>query len=340
MSIPWRELNTSKIHVFHPECNGSGRFNLRCEYDNVDCFIQVPLSTIYQCDKKISVGFPYLADHRDKLAFVRKMEELDKWLCDQFKSLWKTVNPSIKRKKSIINWFPFVRRSGHTAYMSFHIQMERVKNSQGKIILRPILDVYDRQKTRIGSVESLEPYTFAYHIIHMDCIWVAFDTNENRWNAGMQWSVVQSRVYPSVFRIGDSCLIREDVDDFPDTKDNIPLPPPPLPSISREDDPIFGKYVKMRRMGIPDGAIHMKLTQDGLTMVEFERWLNNKMITAPKSAPTPPMTSVLSAIKNGSFALKKAEERLIPVALQIKDKFTPPSKDELMSILAKLKKVS
>lgn len=337
MIIPWNELQSAKVQVHHPECNGVDRFYMRCEYDNQDCFIQVPLSTIYQCDKKMSVGFPYFAEHRDKLRFVKKMEELDKWFCDQFTKLWKTMNPSKKRKKVSIRWTPFIRRHHHTAYMSFSIQMEKTRNVQGKIILTPILDVYDRQKNRIGGVESLETMAYAYHIIHMDYIWVSYDTDATCWTAGMQWSVVQTRIYPSIFRLSENeCIIREEPNDFPDTTEHIkPISPVNLLS---EEHPIYGKYIKMRRMGIPDGAIEIKLKQEGRTMQDFENWSKTGLSAPPKN-DAPPMSALFSAIKAGGFSLKKAEKKEI-VPIQIKDKFTPPSKDDLLNILQKLKKVN
>ena len=332
MIIPWEELHTSHIQLHHPECHGIQRFHMRCEYDRSDCFIQVPLSTIYQCDKKMTVGFPYFSEQKDKLAFIKKMEEIDKWIASHFADSWKRVNPSTKKRKKVpINWSPMVRRNQHTAYLSFSIQMERIRNQQGKIVVKPILDVYDRAKKRLGGIEAVEIYAYAYHIIHMDSVWISYDEENSRWNAGMQWSVIQSRLYPSIFRVSE-CLIREDVGDFPDTKDHIVAPP----TTTNEEHPVFGKYVKMRRMGIPDGAIQMKLMQDGLTMEAFQSFMGGKKEDLPKA---PPMAALFSAIKSGGFSLKKPEKKEV-VPLVVKDKFTPPSKDELLTVLSKLKKVN
>jgi hypothetical protein len=332
MIIPWNDLDIAKIQLHHPECHGIQRFKMRCEYNNVDCFIQVPLSTIYKCDKKMSVGFPYFAEQKDKASYIRKMEEIDKWMSGQFTDLWKTINPSTKkRKKTPIQWTPMIRKNQHTAYMSFSIQMERIRNQQGKIIVKPIIDVYDRQKKRLGGIEAIEVFSYAYHIIHMDSIWISLDEENGRWNAGLQWSVVQTRMYPSVFRISE-CMIREDTTDFPDTVDHKPTLTLPQ---KKEDHPVFGRYFKMQRMGIPEGAIEHKLRQDGLTIEEFRVFMNDGTVPSTK----PKMNALFASINSGGFSLKKAEKKEI-IPIQVKDKFTPPSKDELQNLISKLKKVN
>jgi hypothetical protein len=370
MIANWKTLSTTDIQLYKPECTGSGRYILRSEYKNDDCFIQVPLSTIYKCEptKKLSIGFPNVVDVTDKLQFITKMEEIDTWFHKQLLSIWATQRPNrVTQKKtkkkptpSDIRWFPFIRWNPAmtNAYCSLSIQQEKIRDEHGKIVIRPYLEVFDRRKERL-SIEAVEPYSYAYHIIHIDHIWIYRNgESESAYTAGVQWSVIQTRVYPSIFRMNE-CFIQEDTRDFPDSVDSLSKTSNAntaiQPTVSKEEHPTYGKYAKMKRMGIPDVAIEHKLKQDGYTLDEFLRWYSSNDTTTYTKKPSPvlPMSplsvlsglssvgGLLSAIKGGNFALKKVSEdtslsRVIPI--QLKDKFTPPSKDELLQVIAKLRK--
>lgn len=395
MITNWKHLTTAEFQLYKPECTGANRYTLRCEYKNDECFIQVPLSTVYRCDstKKISIGFPNVVDVPDKHRFVKKMEEIDNWFHTQFQAIWKThleptatatattSAPPVKktRKKEVpisIQWFPFIRwnPTRTSAYCSFTIQQEKTRNDQGKIVVRPYLEIFDRRRERLP-MEAIEPYSYAYHIIHADHIWVSGDATTRSYSAGIQWSVIQTRLYPSIFRMND-CFIREDRRDFPDTMDGAsashtpvapPLPPSVAPpALSKEEHPVYGKYAKMKRMGIPDGAIEQKIIQDrqclqddgqaGMTLTEFQRWYNGSVSSSSPSIPNVSsrsgagnpmsvMAGLLSAIRGGNVALKKvSDESRIPrnvdsiIPVQLKDKFTPPSANDLLQIISKLRK--
>jgi hypothetical protein len=127
-------------------------------------------------------------------------------------------------------------------------------------------------------------------------------------------------------------MIREDTTDFPDTVDHKPTLTLPQ---KKEDHPVFGRYFKMQRMGIPEGAIEHKLRQDGLTIEEFRVFMNDGTVPSTK----PKMNALFASINSGGFSLKKAEKKEI-IPIQVKDKFTPPSKDELQNLISKLKKVN
>ena len=44
---------------------------------------------------------------------------------------------------------------------------------------------------------------------------------------------------------------------------------------NKETDPIFGKYVKLKRIGVNENIINMKLKQDGLSIIDFNNFMNN-----------------------------------------------------------------
>ena len=103
----------------------------------------------------------------------------------------------------------------------------------------------------------------------------------------------------------------------------------------------------MKRMGIPIDAIRLKIEMENLSFSDFESLLNN--------IPKAPSISSISSIPSGrpnisanmltSITLKKAtinvnENKKEIIPLQLKEKYTPPSADEIKTILARLKKTS
>ena len=54
---------------------------------------------------------------------------------------------------------------------------------------------------------------------------------------------------------------------------------------NKETDPIFGKYVKLKRIGANENIINMKLKQDGLSIIDFNNFMNNIKVTSKVKAP-------------------------------------------------------
>jgi hypothetical protein len=328
-----------------------------------------------------------VGDVPDKLEFVKKMEEIDKELQRRTQHIWNELHPPPKvipvkkkvRKKATdvaetastlpdpsIRWMPFIRwnPTHKTAYCSLTVQQEKTRNDQGKIVTRPYIEVFDRRRQRL-TIDVIEPYSYAYHIIHMDHIWILTDSDDiarTNVSAGVQWSVIQMRIYPSIFRMND-CFIEEDRRDFPQSCDHHrhnddDRIASAIANVNKEDHPTFGKYVKMKRIGIPDVAIRQKIVQDGLNPDEFDKWfcmsasssmtmLSIPIPSAPPSKPPMqvPMANILSAIRGGGISLKKVsgEDRETskrrPSGIDaLKDKFAPPSQDELLKVIARLRR--
>ena len=51
---------------------------------------------------------------------------------------------------------------------------------------------------------------------------------------------------------------------------------PKINNINKEEDPIFGKYVKLKRLGANPNIIALKLSQDGYTEKDFNDFLDGK----------------------------------------------------------------
>jgi hypothetical protein len=306
------------------------------------------------------------------------MEKIDRELQRRTQHIWNELHPPPKvipvKKKVLkkttdvtetastlhdpsIKWMSFIRwNPAHkTAYCSLTVQQEKTRNDQGKIVTRPYLEVFDRRRQRL-TIDVVEPYSYAYHIIHMDHIWILTDDDaRTNVSAGVQWSVIQMRIYPSIFRMND-CFIEEDGRDFPQSRDckddGIAST---IANVNKEDHPTFGKYVKMKRIGIPDVAIRLKIVQDGLNPDEFDKWFcmsassmtMSSIQSAPPSKPLMQvsMTSILSAIRGGGISLKKVSDedretsKRRPYGIDaLKDKFAPPSQDELLKVIARLRR--
>jgi hypothetical protein len=113
-----------------------------------------------------------------------------------------------------------------------------------------------------------------------------------------------------------------------------------------EEHPTLGRFIKMKRMGIPIDAIRLKIEQENLSFNDFQNLISN----IPKAPTISPITAIPSGRPNISanmlqgITLKKAmvnvneiKKEIIP--LQLKEKYTPPSADEIKNILARLKKI-
>ena len=99
-------------------------------------------------------------------------------------------------------------------------------------------------------------------------------------------------------------------------------------------------------MGIPIDAIRLKIEQENLSFNDFQNLISN----IPKAPTISHITAIpagrpnISANMLQGITLKKAavnvnetKKEIIP--LQLKEKYTPPSADEIKNILARLKKI-
>lgn len=125
------------------------------------------------------------------------------------------------------------------------------------------------------------------------------------------------------------------------------------------------KYTKMKKLGIPEGALRQKMTMDGVSLADIDAFFSMKHAASPPPPPPPPppplpfghkprepsahasMAQILMDIKNGNFALKKQEQqhqkqssKAAKVLRCVDTSRKVPSLEEIQGALKKLRKIN
>jgi hypothetical protein len=338
-----RSINYDQIHISQPEYISTNKIHFEIKYnDKTGILIQTPLSTIYEINNQMLIGFPNFEFNPDVIKFISLIENIDSYIISIQKELWKKIGKNTRDKK----YFTSIKRNHNKTniYMKLLLQMELTRNNKNNSIDKhPYLDVYDQNKQK-QNINYIEPFATGYHIIYCDSIWVSL----NNRSMGLQWYVIQSKIYKNILKLNE-CLIKEDEYDQSFIKPEIHCScccKKQVVSSNPEEHPTLGRFIKMKRMGIPIDAIRIKIEQENLSFNDFQDLISN----VPKAPTITPMISIptgrpnISAnmlqgitLKKSTVNVNETKKEIIP--LQLKEKYTPPSADEIKNILARLKKI-
>jgi hypothetical protein len=335
-----RNINTELIHISQPEPVSKNRIHFELKYnDKTGILIQTPLSTIYEVDNRMLIGFPNYDYNKDVIKFINLIEQIDTYIISIQKELWKKVGKNTRDKKyyTSIKW----NHNKNNCYMRLSLQKELIRNRDNGVETKNYLDVYDLNKQK-KTLDYIEPFSTGYHIIYCDNIWISDKS------MGLQWYVIQSKIYKNILKFSE-CLIEDDEYDKSFIKPEIHCAccsKKQIITSNPEEHPTLGRFIKMKRMGIPIDAIRLKIEQENLSFNDFQNLISN----IPKAPTISPITAIpagrpnISANMLQGITLKKAavnvnetKKEIIP--LQLKEKYTPPSADEIKNILARLKKI-
>jgi hypothetical protein len=340
-----RSINNEFLHICQPEQHSKNRIQFEIKYnDKTGLLIQTPLSTIYEINNKLLIGFPNYDYNPNVIKFISLIQQLDEYILSIQKDLWKQMGKNTRDKKyyKSIKW----NNNKTNCYMKLLLQKELYRDTNNNINHKFYLDVFDINKNK-KNLDYIEPFSTGYHIIYCDNIWVSLNDK----SMGLQWYVIQSKIYKNIIKL-DKCLIEEDEYDQTFIK--------PISHCSccskkiyissnsnPEENPIYGKFIKMKRMGIPIDAIRIKIEQEQLSFIEFQNIINN-LPSSPSiiSNNIPSGRPNISANMLMGITLKKSlinteknvKKDIVP--LQLKEKYTPPSADEIKNILSRLKKTN
>ena len=78
-------------------------------------------------------------------------------------------------------------------------------------------------------------------------------------------------------------------------------------------DEKYVKFVKMKKMNMPEGAIRQKMAQDGLSAEDVESFFKNGG-TGPVAAAEPPVAVAAAAVVDEKFAKYVKMQRMLPEA--------------------------
>lgn len=284
-------------------------------------------------------------------AFLQAIDHIENQMLQQSPTLWKNVNLSPQNKKFISSIKYNEDKS--KAYMSFDVLLDAKSRE-------PIVSVFDADKKQ-QPLNYIEKGSSGYAIIMLQNVW------QKGKKMGLNWVLLQTKVYKPLRFPLNECMIQ----DTPSTNEShyycypcaqchkpitstpvpcsgVVIPPPPLlpPVIDKETHPIFGKFVKMKRMGVPDGAIQSKCMLEGVSFPDFSAFLQNNKPTSSVSPTSLPIVSPVKLTANmlTSITLKKPREMMsndtLPKRIKIEapNGFQPPSAKDLLSIISRLKK--
>lgn len=258
----------------------------------------------------IKMKFPRLQNDK-QFAFQKFLIDLEKYIRDtKYEKIWKKLRRKLTNK-----------------------EFKSSLNSSKTIFTCQLLDastVYDEQNSSI-SRELVVSNSRIKSICILSGLWI------HKNSLGFLWSIPQLKVYSSPI---NSCLIIDDpIKITSDTReiecpccggniDVLPKIPPPetkiqyiqAPSSDDSEDHIFGKFAKMRSLGVPLEAVKHKLKFEGLDTNAFEEYMKRKKSTkssapnisvsiTPSSKNKPTIAFSMGDLLGQRKNLKKAKKR-------------------------------
>ena len=184
-------------------------------------------------------------------------------------------------------------------YKNYNVN-QFLKKSEYDNCMRLKIYSHTRFYDQFKNLSIAKPFTYGKFIIQLDGLWIS--KKKDIW---FQWSLLQAKIYQEIKLTNYSIL--ED-----------------------EEEPKNDKYNKMLRMGVPAGAIQLKMNLD-------------KGIPPPP--PLPPPSKFASNKKSLSKIKAKDLQNVILKKtkavnkIKIKNPFDPPSLEELQFTISKLKKI-
>lgn len=343
MSLVLKSFDVSNITFKKPERVGKNSFMCKLHYEKQKRIIfQTPklhvpyVPTVYRHKNFV---FYKLCLEADRLKFdksvqqlFKQIEHIDRFIKSRASMLWEKIGYSKRGKKFKNSVFYNDEKTRGYLYTSIQVYQRK-----------PVLSIFDAYKEPQG-YDYLIPESRAYSLIWLDNVWMKSN------KMGLNWVVLQMKVYLPIYKL-DFCFIEE-----PDTTASDA-------GVALYKHPVYQKYFKMKKMGVPVASIQHKLRMDGLdasiilknetdtvplpssvmgTNVKCERTTTTEMESVnPQSAPIGGLMGVLSGLR--SVKLKKTK----PVP---KPTFKPvtfsagnnraPSLDAILSQLKNLKKIN
>lgn len=302
----WTNINKNSFNIDHS--------NLDITYNSKPVLIQIPKGRIIPHPQIfnnprlhfINVSLSYNKNNTTN-SFYKFINELEQYIINITKS-------KLKISKS-------TNTNDSKLYLNLSIQ---VYNNE------PIISIFDPYKKK-QNMSYIIPQSSAICLISPKNIWKSKD------KIGINWVLVQTKIFQPIIKI-DECLIMDEFDEQPllnyhniDNKS----PVNEQPDISEDEDELktkYQKFIKMKKMGVPIGAIQVEMTKfPDLDINEFLKLIGEKQIDT--NIPSPPKFKLVLPKR------KPAEKQKAPqnTSGQTSGAFRPPSQADIKNMLAKLK---
>ena len=150
---------------------------------------------------------------------------------------------------------------------------------------------------------------------------------------GLNWCIIQTKIFKTIIEL-DECIIEDEYEDTP--LKHYYAPTEKSVKHADESHPQLGKYVKMKRLGVPQNTINFKLSLDNIDPELFQKYLNTGLFINPKKIQN--RIPVHQASMFSSVKLKSGSSRkLNPCKPLTKSNQCIPTEVELNNIIAKLR---
>ena len=253
------------FNIYKPETSSYKTNYFDVKYGDKVLFIQTPRIMIYSPPKqykgiyKLGLCFTDYKMHPITCKFVKKLLKIDSYFRAHSDKLWKTL-PDNKSHK----WVSFIRfnTSDTNAYLDVTIQSTPCS---------PILSVYDHNKIK-RTIDYITKFSSCINIITLKNVW------QTGTKMGINWCIIQTKVFKTIIEL-DECIIDDEYEDTPLKHYYAPVTKSVKPA--DESHPQLGKYVKMKRLGVPQNTINFKLSLDNINPELFQKYLNTGLFISP-----------------------------------------------------------
>ena len=262
------EKISKKIHIFNVRYLKNSRFIIQTPKFLVPYLPMMYLHKNIKFFKLCLEAHNY--DYNDSSKkFVKLIQDIDKYVKSKSEILWKKCGYSPK-KKNYISSVNF-NKNRNKVYFYFSLQ---VHNNN------PEVSIFDWKKNK-KDYNYISPQSTAYSLIWLKNVWL-----KTR-KIGLNWVILQMKVYLPIYKIDECLIVDEDEienkskEDKKDNNDN-------NNDNNIEDmtkHPIYGKFFKMKKFGIPISCIQQKLKLENLdpTIILEEKKISKLQNTKNKN---------------------------------------------------------
>jgi len=252
---------SKNFQIFKPIETTPNNSKFKIYHDNKELFLQLPRTSIYSIlqpfENMYRITLKFNLNDSLHAKFLDKLSKIETVLKKTEKELWKTLGKNTRNKE----WISSIRFS------------EKNKHAYMKLTCdKSIISVFDHNKKE-ENINYIIKNSEAICIIYLKHIW------RNKNNIGLGWNLFQTKVFQPIHKIQE-CIIFDEFEDNPLMHYfNIPSVIDDKPKINnknKEEDPVFGKYVKLKRLGANPNIIALKLSQDGYTEKDFNDFMDGK----------------------------------------------------------------
>lgn len=319
----WKLLNRN-FNIFPPKSYSENSYYYKTLYNNKKLFIQTPKNILYTLPKQntkfgmyITLGFNDYSTNKNTKQFIDTLINIDRFIKKQSKILIKLTN----KEYNVPNYKNSVYFNNTKTIAFITVTIPLISNI-------PSISIYDHNK-KPKNLDYMKPFSEAIHILSLSYVW--FSNNK----LGLQWNIIQSKIFQPIF-LPNECMIQDDFEnDISNVESDNSNQQKPI--LDKESDPIYGSFIKMKRLGVPEPVIRIQLTAKNLSYNDFITFDTTGIINNISSNIKPNSNNLLKEI-SGNHNLKKTKINKRKKHRSRQNNFAPTS-DQLKKVLLSLKKV-